>query len=260
MSTFPQLALPFHPPQTPDGTPSISPIYESTESHRKPIYSCAWSHSVISRPSDDGVSGGTLKIRHFATCASSYAHVYQVTSLLPPPTPGAPQAPEGGYSISLLQCYKDPTPVEDFYCVAWGGRTGGFPFDKGGSGGSGGEGGGGGGGHAEMLALAGKGRKISLVNPVTGTIVATLMGHGDEINEIMFVPIGSTDFGKAEDGLEGISSDEYLLLSASKDESIRLWNVRTGTCIITFAGDRGHRDDVLSIDIHPLGHTLLTSG
>jgi len=111
-----------------------------------------------------------------------------------------------------------------------------------------------------MLALAGKGRKINLVNPTTSTLISTLMGHGDEINEIMFVPIGSTDFGKASEGLGGFASDEYLLISASKDESIRLWNTRCGTCVIAFAGDRGHRDDVLSIDLHPLGHTLVSSG
>ena len=47
-----------------------------------------------------------------------------------------------------------------------------------------------------------------------------------------------------------------MLLSASKDESIRLWNTRCGTCCCIFAGHYGHRDDVLSIDVHPRTHDV----
>jgi hypothetical protein len=207
MSAFPQLALPFNPPITPKSVPPIPPIYESIESHRKAIYSVAWSSDVITRTSiipspypdfEDSV-GGEVKIRYFATCANSYAHVYQVSEHLPQPCVlETGNKGRNKYSINLIQCYKDPIPEEDFYCVAWGGRTGGFPFDpppsKGVTSGSGQV------RPMEMLALAGKGRKINLINPNSGTVVTTLLGHGDEINEIIFVPIGSTDFGRAEDG------------------------------------------------------------
>ena len=54
--------------------------------------------------------------------------------------------------------------------------------------------------------------------------------------------------------------DENLLLSCCKDESIRMWNVRTGTCLAIFAGDRGHREHVLSLDIHPTGGTFVSGG
>ncbi len=52
----------------------------------------------------------------------------------------------------------------------------------------------------------------------------------------------------------------WLLISASKDESLRLWNVQNAQCIAIFAGHYGHRDAVLSVDWHPLGKAFVSSG
>lgn len=37
------------------------------------------------------------------------------------------------------------------------------------------------------------------------------------------------------------------MVKSIQDESVRLWNVHTGICILVFAGAGGHRNEVLSV-------------
>ena len=197
--------------------------------------------------------------RYFAVCGQNVASIYRVDG-------GAAfelssHASPSPLSSTLVQTYTG-SKGEDWYCCSFGGLVSSFILsdnDKSGTGVDGRR-------KGQLLALAGAGRCISIIDPYAGKLVASLIGHGDEIYEMMFVPIGATNFSgreMTEDVLEGNPKpcvDDFLLLSASKDESIRFWNVQTGACLLMFAGDRGHRESVLSIDVHPLGHSFVSGG
>jgi len=95
----------------------------------------------------------------------------------------------------------------------------------------------------QLCCVAGKCAIIKVIDTVQRSLILTLVGHGDEIYDLSFSP-----------------SDSWLLVSASKDESLRLWNVQTATCIAMFAGHEGHCDSVLSVAFHPLGQKIVSSG
>jgi polycomb protein EED len=70
---------------------------------------------------------------------------------------------------------------------------------------------------------------IRTIIPFKGTYKNALIGHGSSIHDLRFHPTKS-----------------FILLSSSKDYTMRLWNVNTNVCIAIFGGAEGHRDEVLS--------------
>ncbi|RIB13866.1 WD40-repeat-containing domain protein [Gigaspora rosea] len=125
-------------------------------------------------------------------------------------------------ALEVLQTYIDENTEENFYCCAWS-----FDPISG----------------APWLAVTGAQGIIKIIDSSVGNVVRSLIGHGDEINEIKFHP-----------------RKPSLLFSASKDFSIRLWNVVTCMPIAIFGGECGHREPVLSIDVHLSGDFLASSG
>ncbi|CAI5955897.1 unnamed protein product [Closterium sp. NIES-64] len=70
----------------------------------------------------------------------------------------------------------------------------------------------------------------------------SFIGHGGAVNEVRVHP-----------------SHPALLLSAGKDESLRLWNTDTGVCVAIMGGTDGHRNEVLSADFHPGDQAIIAS-
>ena len=88
-----------------------------------------------------------------------------------------------------------------------------------------------------MLALSGQVGTINLLDlSGSGSLVRVLPGHCGEVFALRWLPTRPT-----------------LLLSASKDGGIRLWNTRTGHIIALFQGRGGHRAPVLGLAVHPSG-------
>ncbi|GFZ07456.1 transducin/WD40 repeat-like superfamily protein [Actinidia rufa] len=121
------------------------------------------------------------------------------------------QCLDGGV-IAVLQSYIDEDKDESFYTVSWACNTDGTP----------------------LLVAGGINGIIRVIDAGNEKIHKSFVGHGDSVNEIRTQAMKPS-----------------LVVSASKDESVRLWNVHTGICILIFAGAGGHRNEVLSVDFHP---------
>eukprot|EP00172_Hildenbrandia_rubra_P000323 Plantae.Rhodophyta-Hildenbrandia_rubra.ctg11516.p1 GENE.Plantae.Rhodophyta-Hildenbrandia_rubra.ctg11516~~Plantae.Rhodophyta-Hildenbrandia_rubra.ctg11516.p1 ORF type:complete len:463 (-),score=53.86 Plantae.Rhodophyta-Hildenbrandia_rubra.ctg11516:558-1946(-) len=126
-------------------------------------------------------------------------------------------------SINLLQTYVDKDEKETYYTVQWT-----YNAD----------------GKGECWVVAG-GLKgvLRVISTRQRKHLASLIGHGDAINDVKVHP-----------------RDPALVLTASKDESLRLWNLRTFATVAVFAGLKGHRGDVLYADFDLDGNRFASCG
>lgn len=125
-------------------------------------------------------------------------------------------------AMELVQRYQDPDKNETYYTLAWS-------FDpialK------------------PILAVGGLKGIIRIIIPATTASNKQLIGHGFAVNDLKFHP-----------------KDPFLLLSASKDYSARLWNAQTALCIVVFKGLNGHKCEVLSANFDSTGSRIATGG
>ena len=123
---------------------------------------------------------------------------------------------------TLLQCYEDGDENETYYTCCWCSKKNALiPY----------------------IACAGAKGVVRVLNCKKKDFCGALVGHGGEINDLRAHP-----------------KMLNIIASASKDLSVRLWNVSNGVCVAIFAGARGHRNDVLSVDFHPELHICPESG
>lgn len=77
--------------------------------------------------------------------------------------------------------------------------------------------------------------------------IRTLPGHDHSVSAVRFIPSGAA----------GSPSSGNLLVSASRDKSLRIWDVSTGYCVKTI---RGHADWVRDVSPTFDGRFLLSAG
>jgi polycomb protein EED len=124
-------------------------------------------------------------------------------------------------NVKAIRGFLDEDETEDFYCSCWAISPEQQP----------------------LLCVGGESGVIKILNVDSCTLFSYFLGHGGPIYDLSLHP-----------------QNEDLIFSCSKDESIRLWSLQTRTCLIVFAGDQGHRDSVLSLDVHISGKWLASSG
>ena len=95
----------------------------------------------------------------------------------------------------------------------------------------------------KVLAVGGTKAIIKILDLTNRKEYKSLIGHRNEIYDLKSHPFLKN-----------------ILLSASKDYSIRLWNITSGSQLCIFGGPKGHSAEVLAIDWHLSGDYFVSSG
>jgi len=99
-----------------------------------------------------------------------------------------------------------------------------------------------------LLASCSSDLTIKLWDPADGyKNIRTLPGHDHSVSAVRFIPSGAV----------GAPSSGNLLVSASRDKTLKIWDVTTGYCVKTLQGHTGWVRDVCP---SPDGRFLLSTG
>lgn len=105
--------------------------------------------------------------------------------------------------------------------------------------------------------MIGSPQRTVLVTAGERGVIRIFQPHSQQIDGHWESLIGHTF---AVNQLKISSNSPFMLASASKDRSVRLWNIETGMCIATFHGEFGHRDDVVTVDLNHDCSKLVSGG
>jgi len=130
------------------------------------------------------------------------------------------EAKSDGNPCHLLQTYKDPNSDEKLYTCVWTVIN-----------------------ERSYLLTAGETGVIRMIDTKLQGHAKQFTVHGNSVNELQIHP-------KYPD----------IMLSASKDQSVRLWNINKDICIAVFGGQNGHFDEVLSVDFSRTGDCFVSCG
>lgn len=94
---------------------------------------------------------------------------------------------------------------------------------------------------SSILVVAGLRGVIRIIDTTGMECVHSFIGHTAAVNEVKINP-----------------KDSYMLLTASRDHSIRLWCIKTRVCVAIFGGHGGHRDQVISVAFDSQGNRFVS--
>jgi polycomb protein EED len=212
-----------------------------------PIFGLSWS-ALYSDTSGRLASLDTepqRQVRYVASCSRRDLVVYKLKR-----QHQTRVQPFGG--LVLEYCYTDADPYEDYFACEFAGRRAAVAMSPGEFDSA---------NHAKsgrpssevsfletdplLLCAGGIQSVIKVIDCRSRRLLGTLKGHGAAIHDLKISPV-----------------DEWLLLSASIDQSCRLWNLRLLECgpVAIFGGHAGHCDFVISISWHLSGERFASGG